>query len=87
MILRNHGLLTTGHTVADAWVQMYFLEKCCSAQLKLLAAAAATGQKIRYPSEEVCAHTAKQYDDAGCGEREWPALVRQLDDVTTDYKY
>jgi len=87
MILRNHGLLTTGNSVGDAWVQMYFLEKVCSAQLTLLSAAAASGQKIRYPSEEVCAHTAKQYDDNGTGEREWPALVRQLDDVTTDYKY
>ena len=87
MILRNHGLLTTGNSVGDAWVQMYFLEKVCSAQLALLSAAAASGQKIRYPSEEVCAHTAKQYDENGTGEREWPALVRQLDDVTTDYKY
>jgi ribulose-5-phosphate 4-epimerase/fuculose-1-phosphate aldolase len=87
MILRNHGLLTTGHTVADAWVQMYFFEKVCSAQLTLLSAAAASGQNIRYPSREVCAHTAKQYDDNGCGEREWPSLIRQLDDVTTGYKY
>ncbi len=87
MILRNHGLLTTGMSIADAWVQMYFLEKTCSAQVKLLSAAAASGQSIRYPSKEVCEHTAKQYDNAGCGAREWPSLIRQLDDVTTDYKY
>ena len=86
MILRNHGLLTTGNTVADAWVQMYFLEKVCAAQLTLLSAAAASGQKIHYPSEEVCKRTAEQYDDAGTGEREWPALLRQLDGVTTDYR-
>ena len=86
MILRNHGLLTTGMSVADAWVQMYFLEKVCSAQLSLMAAAPAGGG-IHLPSTEVCEHTAKQYEDSGCGEREWPALLRQLDDVTTDYKY
>ena len=85
MILRNHGLLTTGNTIGDAWVQMYFLEKVCQAQLTLLSAAAAPGQKIRYPSEKVCEHTAKQYDNNGTGEREWPALVRQLNDLTTDY--
>ena len=85
MILRNHGLLTTGNTVGDAWVQMYFLEKVCQAQLTLLSAAAAPGQKIRYPSEKVCEHTAKQYDNNGTGEREWPALVRQLNGLTTDY--
>ena len=87
MILRNHGLLTTGHTIADAWVQMYFLEKVCKAQLTLLSAAAATGQKVIYPTKEVCEHTAKQYEAAGCGEREWPSLIRQLDEVTTEYKY
>ena len=87
MILRNHGLLTTGQTVSEAWVQMYFLEKVCQAQLSLLAAAAASGQKICYPSEEVCIHTAKQYEKQGCGFREWPALLRQLDEITTDYKY
>ena len=85
MILRNHGLLTTGNSIGDAWVQRYFLEKVCQAQLSLLSAAAASGQKIRYPSKEVCEHTAKQYDNNGTGEREWPALVRQLDNVTTEY--
>lgn len=83
MILRNHGLLTTGRSVADAWVQMYFLEKVCSAQLALMAAAAG---RIHHPSREVCERTARQYGDEGHGEREWPALLRQLDDVTTDYK-
>jgi len=33
----------------------------------------------------VCEHTSKQYDEAGTGEREWPALIRQLNDVTTEY--
>ncbi len=86
MILRNHGLLTAGNTVGDAWIQMFFLEKVCSAQLRLLAAAAANGQRIRYPSQEVCEHTAKQYAAAGSSGPVWSALLRQLDDVTTDYK-
>lgn len=87
LILRNHGLLTTGGSVAEAWVRMYFLEKTCSAQLALLSAAAASGQKIRFPSKEVCEHTAQQYENGDMGPREWPALLRQLDDVTTDYQY
>ena len=86
LILRNHGLLTTGASVCEAWVRMYFLEKTCSAQLALLGAAAASGQKIIYPSKKVCEHTAKQYEGGDMGPREWPALLRQLDDVTTDYK-
>ena len=87
MILRNHGLLTTGNTIGEAWAQMYFLEKVCRAQLKLLSAAAASGQKIRFPPKEICEHTAKQYDENGAGQREWPALIRQLNDITTDYRY
>ena len=87
MILRNHGLLTTGNTIQEAWVQMYFLEKVCQSQLSLLSAAAASGQQIRYPSPEICKHTAEQYEKQGCGAREWPSLIRQLDAVTTEYKY
>ena len=85
MILRNHGLLTTGKSVADAWVQMYFLEKVCSAQLALLSASG-SGVRIHYPSEEVCEHTARQYEKGGCGEREWPALLRQLDEAGIEYR-
>lgn len=86
MILRNHGLLTTGGSVGEAWVRMYFLEKVCAAQVKLLSAAAASGQKIRYPSREVCEHTARQYDKSEMGPREWGALLRQLDDTSPGYR-
>lgn len=85
MILRNHGLLTTGCSVADAWVQMYFLEKVCSAQLALMAAAAAPNAGIHHPSREVCEHTARQYECMD-GLREWPALLRQLDQAGIDYR-
>ena len=84
MILRNHGLLTTGGTVAEAWVLMYFLEKVCSAQLKLQAAAAAGG-RIHYPTREVCEHTARQSTQSECGRNEWPALLRQLDEAGVEY--
>ena len=84
MILRNHGLLTTGGSVAEAWVLMYFLEKVCSAQLTLLAATA-SGARIHYPTKEVCEHTAGQSSGSGCGQREWPALLRQLDEAGIEY--
>jgi ribulose-5-phosphate 4-epimerase/fuculose-1-phosphate aldolase len=86
-ILRNHGLLTTGTSVGEAWVRMYFLEKVCAAQVSLLSAAAAKGQAVRFPSKEVCERTARQYDESNMGPREWPALLRQLDEVCEDYRY
>ena len=37
MILRNHGTLTVGETVAEAFIKMYFLERACEAQCLALA--------------------------------------------------
>ncbi len=85
MILRNHGLLTTGGSVAEAWVKMFFLEKVCAAQLTLLAAAS-SGAEIHHPSRQVCEHTARQTAQSACGEHEWPALLRQLDEAGIEYR-
>src|SRR5207247_10159159 len=34
LILRNHGLLTVGESVADAFVRMYYLETSCAIQVR-----------------------------------------------------
>ena len=49
MILRHHGLLTTGRTVADAFYEMYYLEQACRLQV----AAMQGGQKVVVPSGSV----------------------------------
>jgi ribulose-5-phosphate 4-epimerase/fuculose-1-phosphate aldolase len=38
LILRNHGTLTVGSSVAEAFVRMYFLERACEAQVLMLSA-------------------------------------------------
>jgi ribulose-5-phosphate 4-epimerase/fuculose-1-phosphate aldolase len=84
MILRHHGLLTTGRTVAEAFHYMYYLEQACRIQI----AATQGGQKVTVPSAEVSAHTAAQF--AGWsdnkGQRPWLALRRLLDRKSPDYK-
>ncbi len=79
MILRNHGLLTCGRTIAEAFEIMHNLERACEAQLS----AQAGGVKLTYPSDNVCAHTADQFWDYHSnkpfGERAWPAMLRMLD--------
>ncbi len=62
MILRNHGLLVGGASVAEAFHEIHFLERACQAQVQALAG----GGKLVYPSEQVCRHTAEQFarDDA-----------------------
>ena len=36
MVLRNHGLLTAGNTVAEAFVLMYYLEQSCRMQIDVM---------------------------------------------------
>lgn len=74
MILKNHGFLTAGRTMAEAFTLMFFLEKAAVAQL----AAQATNQPLSLLSPEVAEHTAQQFgDDKGpVGELEWKALKR-----------
>lgn len=86
MILRNHGLLTCGRSVAEAFMTMYMLEKACELQL-----AAQAGGTLRLIPEEVCTHTARQFqrdpDAGGDGHvaLTWAALLRQLDRVNPGY--
>ncbi len=77
MMLRNHGLLTTGRTVPEAFTLMYYLEQSCRIQIDLMA----TGRKLTRLSDNVLQHTAEQFVSSPlpCGEREWPALMRLLD--------
>ena len=76
LILRNHGTLTVGRSVAQAFVESYYLDK--SARTQLLAQA--TGRPLRVPPAEVIEKTAHTWvtDLAGSGDREWPSLVRRL---------
>jgi ribulose-5-phosphate 4-epimerase/fuculose-1-phosphate aldolase len=77
MVLRNHGLLAAGSTIAEAFVNLYYLERACQAQVK----ATAAGEELVYPSPEVCERTARQYErptaPAYC-QRVWNAALRLL---------
>jgi ribulose-5-phosphate 4-epimerase/fuculose-1-phosphate aldolase len=58
MILRNHGLLTCGPTLADAFAEMYHLQRACEVQV----AAMSGGAAIVMPSAKVARHAAIQFD-------------------------
>jgi ribulose-5-phosphate 4-epimerase/fuculose-1-phosphate aldolase len=72
MILRNHGLLTCGETVAEAFVSMYYLERACRVQLSVLS----TGQAYTLPDREQRQRAVGQYEHFRYGRYEWPALLR-----------
>ena len=78
MLLRNHGLLTCGATVQQAFNTMYQLELSCRAQVDALAG----GQDIVLPPDDVNAHTANLYQPGTrrpYGVLEWHAMLRLLD--------
>ena len=82
MILRHHGLLTTGCTVGDAFYEMYYLEQACRLQL----AAMQGGQKVVVPPDSVAEHAARQFESfENKGQRPWAALKRRLDRESPDY--
>jgi ribulose-5-phosphate 4-epimerase/fuculose-1-phosphate aldolase len=58
MIMRNHGLLTVGTTVAQAFLRMYYLEKACEIQL----AAQSGGRPLSLPSDEICRKAERQFN-------------------------
>ncbi|KXV61186.1 aldolase [Acetobacter senegalensis] len=83
LILQNHGLLTVGATVAQAFYRMYYMEQACRIQI----AAQATGVPLHIPSEEKIVRTKKQFDDdLDQGQLIWQALRRKLDREQPDYK-
>lgn len=77
MILRNHGVLPCGATVAEAYVLMATLEKACVTQL----AAMAASSDLVVPPEDVLDRAVAQLidDTTPDGELEWPALRRRLE--------
>ena len=77
MILRNHGLLTCGETISEAFMLMYYLDRACKNQIDVLS----TKMELNIPSNNILEYAAGQYEDPRfkLGEHEWPALLRLLD--------
>ncbi|HEY4252348.1 MAG TPA: class II aldolase/adducin family protein [Roseomonas sp.] len=85
MILRNHGLLTCGATVQEAWNDMHRLELSCKAQL----AAMATGAKLIEIPADVVEKTYMNYQPQvrrPFGKKDWPAMLRKLDKIDPSYR-
>ena len=84
MILRNHGLLTCGKTISEAFMLMYYLDRACKNQIDTLS----TGKETIVPSNKIMEFASGQYEDPRfqLGKHEWPALLRLLDKNKSVYK-
>jgi len=87
LILRNHGLLTVGETVADAFVAMYYLEASCAIQVR---AQSGGGELIPVPKEIIETAYAQVMAAArprgSRGTLVWPGLLRRLDRIDPSYR-
>lgn len=89
LFLRNHGLLTVGRSVAEAFVWMYRAERACRMQV----AFQQTGTEAVEIPQEVQQITIERNRKANApdghrpiGKLEWPALLRKLDRTDGSYK-
>jgi ribulose-5-phosphate 4-epimerase/fuculose-1-phosphate aldolase len=86
LILDNHGTLTVGRTVAEAYMLMHIVERAAQAQLR---AAAGGPTPLRAVSAALAAATHRQWVGDGSewdGDVEWPALLRRLDRLSPGYR-
>jgi ribulose-5-phosphate 4-epimerase/fuculose-1-phosphate aldolase len=77
LILRNHGTLAVGATIADAFYRMYLLEWCCTAQIRALS----TGRALQLPDASAIEAVGGAIDWARPARFPlstfWPAMLRK----------
>ena len=85
MMLRNHGLLTVGRNVPDAFLKMYFFENACRIQID----AQSGGSELIHIDPRILEgmEAVMKVGTAGQGPMiAWPALIRKLDRTDPSYK-
>ncbi len=85
LMLRNHGLLTVGRTIADAFQAMYFFEAACTIQIR---AQSGGGELIPIPQQIIdgAIAQARAATKSLGGMLAWPGLLRRLDRKDTSYR-
>lgn len=85
MILRNHGLLTVGATIPDAFLAMYILETACQTQIMAQSASV----ELTQIDDRILAGIAAQQEEVTKGlggQLVWPGLLRKLDRRDSAYR-
>jgi ribulose-5-phosphate 4-epimerase/fuculose-1-phosphate aldolase len=85
LVLRNHGLLTVGTTVPDAFLAMYTFENTCRIQID-----AQAGGELVFFDPRIMEGLAQARQTATLGQGPniaWPALIRKLDRIDPSYQF
>lgn len=89
LVLRNHGLLSVGRTVGEAFVWMYRAERACRMQLAFQQSGA-EAMEIPQEVQRITIERNRKANSAQghrpVGLKEWPALLRKLDRADLSYK-
>lgn len=88
MLLRNHGTLAVGATVAEAFMRIYFIERACAMQVATLSS---SGGEFYPTAESVQEKVAAQGRNEEIARQSanllaWPALRRRLDRLDPSYQ-
>jgi ribulose-5-phosphate 4-epimerase/fuculose-1-phosphate aldolase len=85
LMLRNHGLLTVGPSIADAFLYMYLFEAACMIQIR----AQSGGKELIHIPDQILEGirlAARQVTRGMGGSLVWPGLLRKLDRVNSGYQ-
>ena len=85
MVLRNHGLLVVGKTIADAFLSMYTFESTCRIQIDAQAGGGALTEVNPLIVKGVAEAMRVQTGGLG-GAFVWPSLIRKLDRLDASYR-
>jgi len=85
LIMRNHGLLVVGGSIAEAFYNMFKLERACQVQV----AALSCHVELQMPPKKVIDESYRLYlpqTRRPFGVLEWPALLKKLDRIDPSYR-
>jgi ribulose-5-phosphate 4-epimerase/fuculose-1-phosphate aldolase len=84
MLMANHGILTTGQTVAEAFDELYYFERACKTYLVALS----TQKELKIVSDEVAEKTAQEWENysTNMGNLHLKAIRSILDKEDPSYK-
>lgn len=78
MLLRNHGALTMGKTIGDAFMHMYDLIRACEIQLQVMS----TGMEVVEVDQSIVDGIKAQanivHTGLTGGQKAWPAMLRRV---------
>ena len=85
MMLANHGIITSGQTVAKAFDDLYYFEKACETYITALS----TNQKLNIVSDEIAENTAQDWENypIDLSKQHLDAIRKILDSEDQSYKH